>query len=246
MPLSCHIYVQARMGSTRLPGKVLHPVLGKPLLSYLLERLKRVQNAQKIVVATTSNAEDDAIETLCKKEGVYSFRGNEENVLHRFWSCAEQDKPEAIVRITGDCPLIDPAIIDKIIEEYTSNKDWVDYVSNTLTRSYPRGMDCEIFSYKALQKAYEAETTASEKEHVTLYMYLHPELFKLKDIEYKQDLSHLRLTVDTKEDFELIRLILENLYPKHPMFSLQDIIDVLDQHPSWKKINSSIEQKPTL
>lgn len=237
--MSTEIYIQARMGSTRLPGKTLKQIGDKSLLEILLERLKNVTRASNLCVLTTQKKEDDAIVRFCEKKSIFCFRGPDEDVLSRYSLCAQQRKPSRIVRITGDCPLIDPAVVDTVITAYSPE---YDYVSNTLTRTYPRGMDVEIFSYEALQKASSLAKTPSEREHVTLYMYQHPESFRLLNVASDQDFSHLRLTVDTQEDFEVVKRIFEHLYPKNPRFTLQDIIAAVKIHPEWIT-NAHIQQK---
>ena len=237
--MNTEIYVQARMGSTRLPGKTLKQISGKSLLEILLERLKHVTHASSVCVLTTQKKEDDAIHRVCDKEKVFCFRGPDEDVLSRYYLCAQKRKPDRIVRITGDCPLIDPAIVDRVIAAYSSE---YDYVSNTLTRTYPRGMDVEVFSSAALEKAHSLAKTPSEREHVTLYMYQHPEVFRLLNVASEENSSHLRLTVDTQEDFEVVRRIFEHLYPKNSRFTLQDIINAVTAHPEWVT-NTRIQQK---
>ncbi|MDB6081698.1 MAG: spsF [Chlamydiia bacterium] len=236
------IFVQARMGSTRLPGKVLVKAAGKTLLEHLCERLQRVKEADSFSILTTTNAKDDVLEEFCKKNDLSCYRGPEDDVLTRFYQVAEKRRPDAIVRITADCPLIDPQIIDQVILEYKNGS--YDYVSNSLERTYPRGMDVEIFSYKTLQDTSTMAQSDEEREHVTLYMYRHPELFSLYNVSQKENSSQYRLTVDTTEDFQLIKLLLERLYPEKPNFSLQNIVDTLKRHPEWAKINAHIQQKP--
>jgi spore coat polysaccharide biosynthesis protein SpsF len=237
------IFVQARMGSTRLPGKVMMSVLNKPLLAFLVERLQQVKEADQLVILTTTLKADDVIADFCRKNSIACFRGSEEDVLSRYFHAALESHPDTIVRITSDCPLIDPEIIDCVIKTYKDNYPQYDYVSNSLERTYPRGMDTEVFSFEALQHAYQKAEKPSEREHVTLYLYKHPETFKLKNVSYPANLSHHRWTVDTPEDFKLIQLILNNLYPVHPHFKMQDILNVLAQHPDWSSINSHIQQK---
>lgn len=239
------IMVQARMGSTRLPGKVLKPIMGKPMLHYQLERLKRVKEAESVKVLTTTEKSDDVIVEYCEQNGVDVFRGSSEDVLDRYHAAALKYSPDTIVRSTADCPLIDPALIDKVIQFFKNEKPPYDYMSTALVRTFPRGMDVEIFSFEALCKAFEQAKDASEREHVTLYLYRHPELFRLQNIAFPMDLSQYRLTVDTSEDFALIKLIFENLYSKLPQFTLEDIVRLLQQHPEWAKINAHIMQKPT-
>lgn len=241
--MSVEIYVQARMGSTRLPGKVLKTVLGRPLLSYQIERLKRVKRANAIVVVTSTAKEDDQIVRLCENEGIPCYRGAEEDVLDRYYQTAVQRRPDAVVRITADCPLIDPEIVDLVISKYIDEFPKWDYVSNSLISTFPRGLDTEIFSYRILEETAQQARALAEREHVTLYMYNHPERYKLKNVASTIDLSNYRWTVDTVEDFELIRLLLTELYPQKPDFLLQDVLDVSALHPEWSLINRNIQQK---
>jgi spore coat polysaccharide biosynthesis protein SpsF len=236
-------FIQARMGSTRLPGKVLKRVLGKPLLDFLVERLAQSKEIDDIVVLTSTQASDDLIANFCQERGILCFRGSEEDVLDRYYQAALWRKPEGIVRITADCPLIDPEIVDQVVQVFRKNNPHMDYVSNALQRTFPRGLDVEVFSFQALQQAFQLAIHPEEREHVTLYLYRHPERFHLKNVAHQPSLSHHRWTVDTSEDFALIQLILENLYPSHPQFRLKDILQLLAQHPQWSELNSHIEQK---
>lgn len=237
------IIVQARMGSTRLPGKILKEVLQKPLLSYEIERLKQVKNAQEVIIATTTNQLDQAVIDLCQKEGMGVFRGSEEDVLGRYYEAAVLTKADVIVRITADCPLIDPRIIDKAIALFLDTKSDYDYLSNAQERTYPRGMDVEVFSRKALEKAYDEAHLPEEREHVTLYLYRHPEKFHIGSFKRNLDASSYRLTVDTAEDFALIKIVLEQLYPQNPHFSLEEILKLLENHPEWYALNRHVQQK---
>ncbi len=237
------IIVQARMTSTRLPGKVLKRVLDKPLLEYQIERLRRVKLADEIVIATTVNDTDQPIVELCNSLSVSYFRGSEEDVLSRYYGAAKENYADMVVRVTSDCPLIDPQIIDEIISFYVENSDKYDYVSNCLTRSYPRGMDTEVFSFKALQEAFLSATAQADREHVTPFIYRHPERYGVGHIVYAENQSSHRWTVDTPEDFELIRRIIEALYPQSPEFKLEDCLNLLKQYPDWSNINVHIEQK---
>lgn len=235
------IIVQARMSSTRLPGKVLMPLLGRPMLEFQLERLRNVQNASQIVVATTTQNTDDPIAALCNRLGVEVFRGDESDVLHRYYSAAKHCGADVIVRITGDCPLIDPLIIERVIDFFLDSP--YDYVGNTLQKTYPRGMDTEVFSFESLEHAQKDAQEPAEREHVTLYIYRHPELFSLANIAHSSDQSHYRLTVDTPEDFFLITKIVEALHPKDPEIPLHKIVKFLEENPALAKINSHIIQK---
>lgn len=234
---------QARMTSTRLPGKVLKTVLGKPLLQYQLERLQQVKSADAIVVATTTNAEDDPIVELCKQLKISCYRGSEFDVLSRYAEAAKIYAADAIVRVTSDCPLIDPAVVDQIIQLYWQNYPKYDYVSNCLKRSYPRGMDTEVFNAEVLQIAHKESQSTFEREHVTPFIYRQPQRYCLGDLIYREDQSQHRWTVDTPEDFELVKKILEGLYPQQPEFSLQDCLDLVENHPDWSTINASVAQK---
>lgn len=235
------IYVQARMGSTRLPGKVMLKVLDKPLLEYLVERLKQVKAADEVVILTSTDAADDVIANYCKDHNISFFRGSNANVLDRYYQAAQASKPEAIVRITADCPLIDPDVVDEVIKFFKDHS--YDYVSNGLERTYPRGLDTEIFSYKVLEQAWKHAKKDEEKEHVTPYIYRHPELFLVKNLSLQPRADHHRWTVDTPEDFELIKRILENLYPGQPQFRMADVLRLLEKHPDWSQLNAHIEQK---
>jgi len=237
------IIVQARMGSTRLPGKVLEQVLDKPLLFYLIERLRRCRTADALVVATTTNPLDQQIVDFCKKNKVSYYRGSEEDVLDRYWHAAQEQGADIIVRICSDCPLTDPAIVDQVVALYSDQHPAYDYVSNTLTRSYPRGMDVEVFSFESLEAALQYTSLKSEREHVTPYIYRHPDRFKLGSITRQPDSSRYRLTVDTPEDLTLITKLIEAHYPKNPHFGLAELLASLEENPQWAEINAAVEQK---
>jgi len=237
------IIVQARMTSTRLPGKVLYEVMGKPLLEYQIERMRRVRLVDEIVIATTTDDSDHPIVELCKRLGVAYYRGSEEDVLARYYYAAQESMADDIIRITSDCPLIDPGVMDEVISLYINNYEKYDYVSNTLERTYPRGLDTEVFSMAALEKAHREASEQPEREHVTLHMYRQPERFRLASSCSTIDYSEHRWTVDTSEDFELIKLILQELYPLNSRFTWMDVIGLLNKHPEWVQINAAIEQK---
>jgi spore coat polysaccharide biosynthesis protein SpsF len=234
------IILQARMTSTRLPGKILMPLSGKPLLAYGIERLQRIKKPHHIVVATTTNWQDDAVETLCNTLNVCCYRGNEHDVLDRYYQAAKKYPADAIIRVTGDCPLIDAHIVDLMLDAFESSN--ADYLSNTLTRTFPRGLDVEIFTATALQTAFKEATQPEEREHVTPYVYNHPECFRLVNYSQQNDYSQERWTVDTPEDFALIEKIIESLYPSVPNFTQEAVIALLDQQPEWRLLNAHIEQ----
>lgn len=231
------------MTSTRLPGKVLKEVMGKPLLEYQIERLKKVKQADDLVIATTINKSDQPIIELCKKLNINYYRGSEEDVLSRYYEAAKQYQADVIVRVTSDCPLIDPAVVDEVINNFRKSTGKYDYVSNTLERTYPRGMDTEVFSIEALKEAYDKAVLTPEREHVTLYIYSHPEKFRLFSVKYKKDESSHRWTVDTEEDFILIKTILEELYPQKPDFTMEDCLELMLKRPELIKINQHVQQK---
>lgn len=236
--------IQARMGSTRLPGKVMKEVLGKPLLEYQTERVRKSKFINQIVIATTTRPTEQPIIDLCERLSLDYFRGSEEDVLSRYFEAATHYKADVVVRLTSDDPLIDPAIIDRTISKYLSNTNTYDYVSNSLEKTFPIGLDVEVFSMKALEETNQEARALAEREHVTPYMYLHPEKFNLGVVKYKTDLSTLRLTVDTEEDLLLISRIIKSLYgKKKECFSLEDIIQLLQEQPEWMLLNSSIKQK---
>lgn len=238
------VIIQARMGSTRLPGKVLKPLMGKPMLAFMLERLTRMRAPREIVVATSGESEDDPIAKLCEDLSVLCFRGSREDVLARYREAARWRKAEWVVRLTGDCPLIDPAVVDAVIAEaLRDNPDGpCDYVSNTLNRTFPRGLDVEAFSARALEIAWTEAKDPAEREHVTPFLYRRPERFRLGSVRQAENTAHHRWTVDTPEDFSLVERIVNALYPVRPDFNQGDILDLLQSHPDWEKINAHIQQ----
>ena len=200
--------IQARMGSSRLPGKILMKAGGWTLLENVLMRVGQAKKIDKIVVATTDQKEDDATEKLCKKIGIDCFRGSQNDVLDRYFKCAMLYPGYAnIVRITGDCPLIDPKIIDEVISLFIKSKS--DYGSNVVPPTFPDGMDIEIFKRKALEEAARKAVMSSEREHVTLYIRNNPK-FKKTNLQSDYDFSHFRLTVDNREDYEVMKFLIEN------------------------------------
>lgn len=235
--------IQARMGSTRLPGKILKTVNGKTLLEYQIERVRRAKLIDEIIIATTTKESDDSIVQLCQQLSIPYYRGSEDDVLSRYYEAAINNNVQVIVRLTSDCPIIDPEIIDQTIRAYIESDNTVDYVSNTLERTFPRGLDTEVFPFNVLKEAFELSNEIIYREHVTSFIYSNPDKFKLKNVPSSRDYSEHRWTVDTEEDFILIKNILEALYPVNKEFKLEDIIKLLNENPEWKEINSHIEQK---
>jgi len=237
------VIAQARMMSERLPGKALMSVNGKPLLGYLIDRINKAKFCHELWIATTTNKPDDHIIEYCNKRNIQTFRGSENDVLDRYYGAAIASKADVIVRITADCPLIDPLIVDLIVGYYLDNALKYDYVSNVLERTFPRGMDVEVFSLECLQRAHKEATSNWDKEHVTPYIYSNPEKFRLKNIKNSSDESHHRWTVDTKEDFFLVRNILEVSSCKKEHLVLNEILMLMKRNPDWTKINNDIGQK---
>jgi len=235
--------IQARMSSTRLPGKVLRKILEKPLLELMIERVRRAKLINKLMVATSIDPSDDPVEELCQQIKVNCFRGNLKDVLDRFYHAACLFDPDAVVRLTADCPLIEPAVIDQVIQEFLKGE--ADYVSNALQSTYPDGLDTEVFSFNALEKAWKEAELPSEREHVTSYIWKNCDLkggylFRARNVSYAKDLSSHRWVVDGPEDFELIQCIYEALYPTKPDFDFYDILAYLLEHPEVTALNRHI------
>lgn len=233
------------MGSTRLPGKVLKSVENRPLLQHQIERLKQVTvlgHDIEIVVATTALPDDDAIVSLCRTLAIKWFRGATDDVLDRYFRCAQENNADVIVRVTSDCPLIDPKIIERVIQFFLDEQP-VDYASNTIDRTFPRGMDTEVFSFDALAKAHTLAIEKPDREHVTRYLYTHPSLFKCASYKSVTDLSRHRWTVDTAEDFDLVSRLLVQSDQAGGLYSMEEIVRVLEKNPDWELINAHIQQK---
>lgn len=231
------------MGSTRLPGKVLREVKGKPLIVHTLDRLRRCQTLDHIILATSTLPGDQALLNLAKEIGIEGFAGSEEDVLDRYYRAALRYQPETVVRCTGDCPVIDPEVTDLVVRRHWEKGR--DYTSNTLVRSYPRGLDTEAMRFINLERAAREATKDYEREHVTPYLYKHPELFSIEQVraEPSRTLPELRVCVDTIDDFELIRQVFENLYDQNPFFSGKDIVALVRSHPELMQINAHVLQK---
>lgn len=235
--------IQARMGSTRLPGKVMKEILGKPVILWDLDRISLSKLIDEIVVAIPYEKENDVIADTIKEynDKIIITRGSEDDVLDRYYQAAVKTNADVVVRITSDCPLIDPVVIDQVIGQFLDND--CDYCSNSLTRTYPRGLDTEVFSFKVLEEAWNEATKDYEREHVTPYIIENPDKFKLLNVANDIDLSHLRWTLDTKEDFELINAVYKSIFPKKQLFLMDDILELMNKEPELIDINRHIEQK---
>lgn len=235
--------VQARLGSTRLPGKVLKKMCGKTVLEHDINRLKQAKNIDEIVIATTTKKEDDAIVDEAKRLNVKYFRGSEQDVLSRYYYAAKENKADIVIRVTSDCPCLDYKILDNMIKEFLNNLDKYDYFSNTILRTFPRGYDIEIFSFVALENAFMNAKLSYEREHVTPYLYNESNNYKIGYYKYKNDYSKYRVTLDTVEDFEVINKIYNKLYNCETPFLLEEVIKFLKDNPDVVEINDSVEQK---
>lgn len=231
--------IQARTGSSRLPNKVMLSICGKPLLLRMVERVQRASLTGTLVIATSTNSEDDVIEELCSKEGLNCFRGSPADLLDRHYKAAVQFKADAVAKIPSDCPLIDPKIIDKVYE-YFLEMDF-DFVSNLHPATYPDGNDVEIFSFGVLETAWKEAVKDFEREHTTPFFWEKPDRFKIGNVKWETGLdfsaSH-RFTIDYEEDYIFIRTIFDELYEKNPNFDLHDILRLLDEKPYIRNINS--------
>jgi len=239
--LSIVTVIQARKGSSRLPGKVMMPVMEEPLLVRMAERVKAARLAGTIVVATTQEAGDDAIEELCNKYGYNCFRGHSTDLLDRHYQAALPYDPDAVIKIPSDCPLIDPAVINKVISYFLKNAGDFDFVSNLHPATYPDGNDVEIMTRAAMEKAWREARKDFEREHTTPYIWERPELFRIANVEWETGLDYSmshRWTIDYAEDYDFIRRVYEELYPANPLFGLQDILNLLEQKPEIYEINS--------
>jgi len=233
--------LQARTSSTRLPGKVLKPILGRPMLSLQIERIQRSKKIDKLIVATSNDRSDSDIENLCINIQIPCFRGSLDDVLDRFYQTALLYKPEHVVRLSGDCPLIDPEIIDKVINFYFEGD--FDFATNSMAPyTFPDGLDLEVFSFTVLEKVWHEALLPSHREHVSPFIRQHPEMFKVGYYKNEVDLSHLRWTVDEPEDFELASQIYKELYPQNPTFVTEDILELISGKPSLLEINSHVER----
>ena len=228
-------FVQARASSTRFPGKVLKPILGKEMLALEIERVRRCQTIDRVVIVTSVLPEDQQIVELGKRIGVDVFCGSLENVLDRFYQAALKFKPDHIVRLTGDCPLLDAHVVDDMVRLYLEED--CDYGTNCMPPTYPDGLDAEIFSFTVLQEAWKEASLPSHLEHISLFFEEQPRRFKIANLACGRDLSPLRWTVDEPEDFEFVRAVFENLYQDKPMFCMDDILDLMEKKPELALVN---------
>ena len=234
--------VQARMGSTRLPGKAFLDLCGEPMLARVMARCQRAKTLKRTIVATTTEPADDVLCDLCTARGWPFYRGSQDDVLDRYYQTAKEHEGDVVVRITSDCPVIDPGVIDLTVAEFLRLQPDCDYVSNgEPPRPFPRGLDVEVFHFHALEWAWREAREAAFREHVTPYIYRHPEKFRVVPFLADRDYSDQRWTVDTPEDRALVLKLFEHF--GHDHFSWREILAVLEEHPDWRDINRHIQQK---
>ncbi len=237
--------IQARVGSTRLPNKIFKEICNKPILWHVINRVKNAKLINNIVVATTILKEDDLTEEFCNNNAIKCFRGSSEDVLSRYYEAAKKFNADLIVRITSDCPFIDPVIIDNMLVEFINHfeKEKIDYLSNTIVRTFPRGLDVEVFPFPILEKVHYEAKKDFEREHVTPYIYLNPDMFNMKNYKNDVDYSNYRWTVDTIEDYNLVKIVYNCLFKEDEIFLLEDILRLFKERPELNEINKDIKQK---
>ncbi|MBE0613480.1 MAG: glycosyltransferase family protein [Burkholderiales bacterium] len=229
--------VQARMASTRLPGKVLADIAGKPMLAWLIQRVSATPGIEKIIVATTDNADDDVLaDWVTNVAGLACYRGSEQDVLDRYYRCARLYRSDLIVRVTADDPLKDPTIIQKAIDSFDATPT-LDYCSNTIKPTYPEGLDIEVFRHASLERAWRESTLPSEREHVTPYIWKNASLFSVENFEYGRDLSSWRWTVDKPNDIEFMNKVLGH-FKNDPLVNFEAVIRYLELDPALARINA--------
>lgn len=231
--------VQARSSSTRLPGKIFLPLAGEPLLVRMIERVRAAKLVGEVVVASTTDAVDDEIEELCRANGIPCYRGHPSDLLDRHYRCALANRADIVLKIPSDCPLVDPSVIDRVIDQYLSNE--ADYVSNLHPPSYPDGQDVEVMSFTALETAWSEAEQDFEREHTTPYLWERPERFRILNVVWGtgQDLSMThRLTIDYPEDYELIQRVYQELYARDRIFGLNEIMALFAAEPALLQLNA--------
>ena len=238
--------IQVRMGSSRYPGKVMHEVVGKPLLGHLVARLKQSKLLDGVIVATSFKAENNIIESYCHDNSIACFRGDEDDVLGRTLSSLKKMNADIGVEVFGDCPLIDPAIVDFIINEFLTDNSNPDFVGNDLKTTFPPGMDVEVFTVSALEDSDKRTSDQNIREHGTLFIRKNPNYYKIKNIEAPKNWfrPELELEVDTEEDIYVVSKIFEHFFLKNKeVFGLDDIIEFMDGKPDLKKMNAEVPRK---
>ncbi len=236
------VIIQARMGSTRLSGKVLRDLAGEPMLARVVARLARASEVDEVIVATSTLPGDEPIAALCAKRAWRCFRGSEDDVLDRYFQAAHAAGADAVVRITADCPLIDPAVVDQVVRAFREQQPALDYACNFHPRrTFPRGLDVEILRRDVLERCHREAADPASREHVTAFIYGHPERFQIHGVMNERDESTHRWTVDTPEDFALAETIYRHF--GHDHFTWREALAALAQHPGWSALNRHVAQK---
>ncbi len=233
------VIVQARLGSRRVFGKTLKTVLGRPLIAYVMDQVRAARQLDTVILATSDRAQDDPVAELGASQGWKVFRGSADDVLDRFYHAAIEHNLDAVVRITGDCPLKDPAIIDWVVCTFRQQAD-IDYVATNLEPRLPLGMDVDMFAMSALERAWRHAELPSEREHVNPFLRKHPDLFRHHSLVYPQDLTRYRVAVDEPEDFVVVQRIIESLHEPGKVFHLQEVVDFLEQNPHVARVNADL------
>jgi spore coat polysaccharide biosynthesis protein SpsF len=235
--------IEARMGSSRLPGKVLMPALGEPMLMHLVRRLRAVPSIDEVVIATTTSPADEPIATFASGTGIACWRGSEDDVLARVIAAGESAGAQALVEITGDCPVIDPDLVEQTIRMYLQHE--VDYASNSIVRSYPDGMDTQVIYMAALKESAKLTSDPLDREHVSRYLWQRPQQYRIVHLVAPPSLHWpgLRLTLDEQGDYLLLKKIIETLATADPLFSCLDMIRLLKANPSWLELNQAVVRK---
>lgn len=237
------IIIQARMSSSRLPGKVLKPLCGKPIVNHVVERASRAKLAQEVVIATSTDPSDDVLFKHCQENSIKCSRGSLNNVLDRYVQAGKEHKADIVVRVTSDCPLIDPEVIDKVISAFKLNN--ADYAANNLVRKYPRGLDTEVVSFPVLEKIQQFDLKPYHTEHVTPYIYENKEQFSMVSVEADDEWAYpdWRWCVDEPDDFEFVRRVYDGVYPSNHQFLTKDVFEFIKANPSLPEINLAVQQK---
>jgi spore coat polysaccharide biosynthesis protein SpsF len=232
------------MGSSRLPGKVMRILAGRSVLAHVVERVRRCPLVDEVVVATTTSPADEVIVAEAQQLGVRCCRGSEQDVLARYYAAAREALAHVVVRVTSDCPLFDPQLLEHMLRQFR-DAAWagepLDYLSNTLERSYPRGLDAEIFTFAALERAHREARRPAEREHVTPYLYRHPERFHVRSVRGERDLSHHRWTLDTPEDWAFVSAVFERLGEQR--LGMDAVLEILERRPELAALNAHVKQK---
>ena len=234
------IVIQARCGSTRLPGKVMLPLAGDTVLGRMIERVRRSSYGSELVIATTIYPEDAMIESFCRYEGVRCFRGHPADLLDRHYMAGLRYGADAVVKIPSDCPLIDPSVIDRVIDVYATGHNDFDYVSNLHPASYPDGNDVEVMSMRVLETAWHEASRPLEREHTTPFIWDNPERFRIGNVLWERGLDYSmthRWVLDYTEDYEFISAVYQELYPVNPLFSIEDILNLVEKRPELQELN---------